>query len=286
VRLGHRATIYEKDAWPGGLNTDGVAPYKMQADESLNEVEYLSAIGIEWRTGVEVGRDVTWHDLESQHDAIFLGMGLGPDARLGIPGEELQGVWGATELIAAIKTGGIIDPTALSSAIVLGGGNTAIDAARELALLGVPKVLLVYRRGPEQIPAYAHERDHALHEGVRFVWHAHPLEFVGNGRLRAVRLARLNEALNPVGEPFETPVDLAAIAVGQARPMDLLARIPGLDAQRGRVLVDPETGQTSNPRYWAGGDLANGGAEVVNAAAEGKRAAHGIDAWLRTGKNR
>lgn len=283
VRLGHRAVIYERASYPGGLNTDGVAPYKMHADEALREAEYLSAIGIEWRLGVEVGRDQTWQQIEAEHDAVFLGLGLGPDARLGVPGEELEGVWGATQLIEAIKTGSSIDPGALGSAIVIGGGNTAIDAARELALLGVPEVRLAYRRGAEQMPSYRHEREHAVHEGVHFLWRTHPLEFVGNGRLEGVRLARLDEALNPVGEPWLERADVAAIAVGQGRLVELLGGIPGLDQERGRVFVDPETGRTSNPRYWAGGDLANGGAEVVNAAAEGKRAAHGIDAWLRSG---
>lgn len=286
ARLGHRAVIYEKSAWPGGLNTDGVAPYKMLADESLREVEYLSAIGIEWRTGVEVGRDVTWVDLEAEFDAVFLGLGLGGDARLGVPGEGLEGVWGATELIEAIKTGNGIDPAKMSSGVVVGGGNTAIDAARELALLGVPEVRVVYRRGPEQIPAYAHEREHAVHEGVRFIWRAQPLEFVGDGRVRGVRIARLDEALKPVGEPIELPAEIVALAVGQARLTGLLSGIAGLQQKGGRTIVDSETGQTTNPHYWAGGDLANGGAEVVNAAAEGKRAARGIDTWLRSGAAR
>lgn len=284
VRFGHRAVIYERAPYPGGLNTDGVAPYKMQADEALREVEWLSAIGIEWRLGVEAGTDVPWSVLEAQHQAVFLGMGLGPDSRLGVPGEELPGVWGASQLIEAIKIGSTIEPERLRSAVVVGGGNTAIDAARELTLLGVPDVRIVYRRGPEQMSGYGHERDHALHEGVRFLWNAHPLEFVGNGRLEGVRLSRLDQALNPVGEPWVEAADVAAIAVGQGRLVEQLAAIGGIQQERGRVFVDPDTGQTSNPRYWAGGDLANGGAEVVNAAAEGKRAAHGIDAWLRSGE--
>lgn len=286
VRLGHRAVIYERSPYAGGLNTDGVAPYKMQADESLAEVEYLSAIGIEWRTGVEVGRDVGWDDLEAGHDAIFLGLGLGEDSRLCVPGEDLDGVWGATELIEAIKTGDAPDPAAISSALVVGGGNTAIDAARELALLGVPEVVVAYRRGPEEASMYEHEYEHAVHEGVRFVWRIQPVALVGDGRVRAARLTRLDHALAAVGEPFEVAVDLVALAVGQARLGELLGAIRGLDHERGRVFVDPETGQTSNPRYWAGGDLANGGAEVVNAAAEGKRAGRGIDAWLRSGAAR
>jgi glutamate synthase (NADPH/NADH) small chain len=283
IRLGHRAVILERRLYRGGLNTDGVAPYKMKADRSLEEVEWLSAIGIEWRDGVEVGKDVGWQALEAEFDAVFLGLGLGPDVPLGLPGERLEGVWGATRLIAAIKTGGepAPDPARIRTAVVIGGGNTAIDAARELALLGVPDVRIVYRRDAERMPAYRHERDHAVHEGVRFEHRLQPLAFEGNGRLEAVRLTALDERLQPVGEPFRLPAELAALAVGQGRLEGLLAGIAGLEVRDGRVVVDPATGRTSNPRYWAGGDLANGGAEVVNAAAEGKKAAHGIDAWLR-----
>ncbi len=283
VRFGHRAVIFEQSAYPGGLNTDGVAPYKMQADEALREAEWLSAIGIEWRLGADVGGgDLPWSRLEEEYDAVFLGLGLGPDARLEVPGEDLFGVWGASALIEAIKTGMTVDPSGIRSAVVVGGGNTAIDAARELALLGVPDVRLAYRRGPDRMPGYAHEREHAVHEGVRFLWNVLPVAFLGNGRLEGVRMTRLDDALNPVGEPWDEAADVAALAVGQGRLTELLAGIADLRLERGRVVVDPETGRTTNSRYWAGGDLANGGAEVVNAAAEGKRAARGIDAWLRS----
>jgi glutamate synthase (NADPH/NADH) small chain len=280
VRFGHRAVVFEKRPYRGGLNTDGVAPYKMKADASLAEVAWLTAIGIEWRDGIEVGRDVTWEALETEFDAVFLGLGLGPDSPLGLPGENLDGVWGATRLIAAIKTGreSVPDPGRVRKAVVIGGGNTAIDAGRELALLGVPDVRIVYRRDAARMPAYHHEREHAVQEGVRFEQRLMPLAFEGNGRLEAVRLIRLDERLEPVGEPFGLPADLAALAIGQSRLEALLAEISGLEVLDGRVVVDPSTGRTTNPKYWAGGDLANGGAEVVNAAAEGKRAAHGIDA--------
>jgi glutamate synthase (NADPH/NADH) small chain len=241
----------------------------------------LSEIGIEWRLGLEVGRDVPWSEIEREFDAVFLGMGLGGDAPLGIPGEDLSGVWGATRLIEAIKTGRAVDPASVYSAIVIGGGNTAIDAARELKLLGVPEVRLVYRRGPESMPAYEHEREHALAEGVGFTWRAVPVAFEGDGRVTGVRVRTVDRGFHPVGEPETLPADLVAVAAGQGRLLDLLETIPGgVELEGGGVRVEPGTGRTSNPRYWAGGDLANGGAEVVNAAAEGKRAARGIHAWL------
>lgn len=283
TRRGHRAVILEKEDYLGGLNTDGVAPYKMQAEASLEEVAYLTAIGIDWRPGVAVGETVSWADLEAEFDAIFLGLGLGDDAALSLPGESLEGVWGATDLIAAFKTGTTLDPGSLSSAVVIGGGNTAIDAARELKLLGVDDVRLVYRRDQDSMRAYAHEQAHALDEGVEFMLHTLPLEFEsddGGDRVAHVKLTRLDDALEPVGEPFRLPADIVAIATGQARLAQLLEGIEGLYHDNGWVKVDAETGQTSKLGYWAGGDLANGGAEVVNAAAEGKRAGRAIDAWL------
>lgn len=279
IRLGHRAVIFERSEYRGGLNTDGVAPYKMRADESLREVEYLSEIGIEWRLGVTVGEDVAWSDLENQYDAIFLGMGLGADAALNVPGEDLDGVWGATRLIAALKTGSGFDPKSSSSAIVIGGGNTAIDAARELRQLGVASVEIVYRRTMEEMPGYPHERAHALEEGVTFRFRTLPLEFEGENRLEAVRVTSLDEELDPIGEPYRLPAEIVAVAIGQEGPRTLGGQIPDLECEWDRVVVDGASGRTSNPRYWAGGDLANGGAEVVNAAAEGKRAAHGIHSW-------
>jgi glutamate synthase (NADPH/NADH) small chain len=145
----------------------------------------------------------------------------------------------------------------------------------------VPDVRIVYRRDGERMPAYRHEREHAVHEGVHFEHRVQPLAFEGNGRLEAVRLTALDDRLEPVGDPFRLPADLAAVAIGQARLEEWLGEIPGLEFDGGRLIVDPASGGTANPKYWAGGDLANGGAEVVNAAAEGKRAAHGIDAALR-----
>lgn len=277
-RLGHRAVVFERSPYPGGLNTDGVAPYKMKADESLAEIEYLSAIGIEWNTGTSVGEDVAWEDLEREFDAIFLGLGLGDDGSLGVPGEDLEGVYGATRLIRMLKTGDRLDPGACETAVVIGGGNTAIDAARELKLLGVSNVRVAYRRASERMSAYEHEVSQAVAEGVQFFYRVVPVAFEGaDGRVRSIRLSAVDADLEPVGDPWEMPADVVAIATGQARLVDLLEAIPGgVQHRRGRVRVDPRTGRTSNPRYWCGGDLANGGAEVVNAAAEGKRAAWGI----------
>lgn len=280
-RLGHACTIYERRPYLGGLNTNGVAPYKLRADRSLEEIDWVLGIGgIEVRTGVEIGRDVTWADLEAKHDAIFIGVGLGPDQRLRIPGEDdLEGVHGAVAFIESMKLGEV-DLSGVKRAAVIGGGNTAIDCVRELLGLGVPEVYMVYRGDEERMSGYRHEWAAARVEGARALWRAQPVAFEGEGgRLARVRYAKLDESKRPTGDEGVLEADLALLAIGQSKLEALLAGLDGVRLDRGRIVVEPD-GATGRPGYFAGGDCANGGKEVVNAAAEGKAAARAIDAWL------
>ena len=266
---GCEVTVYEKGALPGGLNSTGVAPYKMHVEGSLREVAFLREIGVTIRERVEVGRDVTPEQLLKDHDAVFLGLGLGADSALGIPGEPGPGVFGATDWIGRMKLEPNFGLDGTRRALVIGGGNTAIDAARELARLGVPDVALVYRRTEADMPGYRHELEHARHEGVRLLERAVPAAVVrgSGGRLEALRLA----------DGRELPADLMVVAIGQARLGELARRFAGVALDgKGRIVVDPETGRTGNPKVYAGGDAVSGGQEVVNAAQEGKRAARAI----------
>ncbi|MBI5493592.1 MAG: FAD-dependent oxidoreductase [Deltaproteobacteria bacterium] len=281
---GHQCVILEQRALPGGLNTNGVAPYKMKADVGLLEAEMVLGLGVELRTGVTVGKDVKPEDLLAEYDAVFLGVGLGPDGRLAVPGEELAGIIGAVELIDQVKTRGQPLFEGVAHAVVVGGGNTAIDVARELRGLGVPEVTMVYRRGPEHMSAYAHEQDGARHDGVRFLhWHV-PVRFNGEGKVSSLTLARTRledgRLRNVPGSEADVPCELVAMAVGQGTLKDLCTAFAGVDFRDGHVVVDPDTGATGNAKVFAGGDVANGGKEVVNATAEGKRAALAMDRML------
>jgi glutamate synthase (NADPH/NADH) small chain len=261
--------LFEKRAVPGGLNTTGVAPYKMDVDGSLREVGFIRSLGVEIREGVEVGRDVTAADLMRDYDAIFLGIGLGADSRLGIPGEDGAGVVGATVWIERMKLEAGFAIAEVRKALVIGGGNTAIDAARELARLGVPEVTMVYRRTVAEMPGYAHEMEAARKEGVRMIERAIPKEFVrdAKGKLVALRLA----------DGRELPADLVVLGIGQAKLRDVVGPFSGVTLDdKGRILADPATGRTGNEKVYAGGDAISGGQEVVNAAQEGKRAARAI----------
>ncbi|MFO0636995.1 MAG: NAD(P)-dependent oxidoreductase [Nannocystaceae bacterium] len=275
-RLGHAVTIYEKRAMPGGLNTTGVAPYKMRADQSLDEVEWILGIGgIELRTGVEVGTRPSWEALQAQHDALFLGFGLGVDTPLSIPGEELAGIWGAVEFIERLKLGKVA-VSAVRNAVVVGGGNTAIDAVRELLGLGARTVTMLYRGTEAKMSGYHHEWEAARVEGARALWQALPVAALGRDRVEGLRCLRVDDDKRPVlGTEFELEADLVLVAIGQAKLGELVAGLPGVGVERGRILVDGD-GRTGNATIWAGGDCANGGKEVVNASAEGKRAARSI----------
>jgi len=265
---GVSVTVFEKRALPGGLNTTGVAPYKMHVEGSLAEVEFIRSLGVAIETGVEIGKDRKASDLLGEFDAVFLGPGLGSDAKLGIPGEDGQGVIGATAWIERLKLEPGFAVDGVQQALVIGGGNTAIDAARELARLGVADVSMVYRRTADEMSGYAHEMEAARKEGVRLVERAVPAEFVRgkDGKLQALKLA----------DGRTLGADLVVLSIGQARMSDLAKQFPGVAVDpKGLVMVDEGTGRTGNPKVFAGGD-ALGGELVVTAVQEGKRAARAI----------
>lgn len=269
-RHGHACVIFEKGGVPGGLNVTGVAPYKLRAEGALAELDWVMGIGgIDVRLGVEVGKDVGWDTLAA-YDAVFLGVGLGPDRLLG---GELPGVHGAVAWIEKMKLGAV-DLSGVRDAVVLGGGNTAIDCVRELLGLGVPNVTMVYRRTETDMSGYAHEWEAARKYGAKVVWQAAPVGYVGEGAVSGVKCR------TPDGEVV-VPAELVLVAIGQAKLGDTLGKL-GVAVDGGRVVVGAD-GATSRRGWFAGGDLANGGKEVVNAVAEGKRAAAGIHAFLSGG---
>lgn len=286
---GHEAVLYERAALPGGLNTTGVAPYKIRADESLREVESVLGLGaITVKAGAGVGPEgVRGEDLLSEYDAVFIGVGLGPDTRLGVPGEEGPGVVGAITWIESLK---LSPPSAVPARVlVIGGGNTAIDVAREAAGLGVGSVAMAYRRDQASMSGYAHELAGARKEGVVLIENAAPVEFIrdGGGRLAAVKLARTGADGRPIaGETFEHPCELAVLAIGQSKLREIAGEFPGVEVdKRGCVVVDAATRRTGNAKVFAGGDCINGGKEVVNAVADGREAARWLSAqWQKEGK--
>jgi dihydropyrimidine dehydrogenase (NAD+) subunit PreT len=289
---GHETVLFESASFPGGLNTRAIAPHKMHADLPLAELDWLLRAGVEIRTGVRAGRDITFEQIEREYDAFFLGAGLGPDRMPGIPGEDSPGVIGAIALLAGLKTGTIPTPLPWKSVLCVGGGNSAFDAARTLVELGVPDVTLVYRRTEDRLKGYRHEWEEAKLLGVKAVFETLPQEvLVAGGSVTGLRCIRMtagepDESGRPAPVPLpgtdhEIGCDAVILALGQAGPRETLPGLPADIAFDGnRIAVSPESGATNRPGWFAGGDCANGGKEVVNAAAEGKRAARAIDRYL------
>lgn len=287
---GHTCVIFERKEIPGGLNTLGIAPYKMKGPEAMRELEWVLSLGdIELRTGVEIvsGKatgpsQLSADELIAQYDAVFLGLGLGADSKLGVPGEEGPGVWGAVDLIERIKASPGLSFGAAKKAVVVGGGNTALDIAHELALLGL-HVDMVYRRGEADMSGYTHELDGARRDGVRLVEMRQPIAIVrdGGGNVVGVKVERTEGGKTIPGTDEVIPADLVAVAIGQNRATQVALAFGGvqLDA-KGRVVVDPKSHRTGNPKVWSGGDCVNGGKEVVNAAAEAKVAVADINRLL------
>lgn len=279
-RFGHQVTIYERNDYVGGLNTDGVAPYKLKADVSVEEAEWVLSIGgVDVQTGVEVGKDLSWEEIDERHDAVFLGVGLGADKRLGTPGEDLPGVVGAVDWIAQMKIGQV-DVSGITSAAVIGGGNTAMDCVRELLGLGVENVFLVYRGTEENMSGYKHEWNWAKYENAKAHWRAVPVAYEGDGRVERIHCNVLDDDKQPTGEQIVIEADFVLMAVGQAKFGDeLAAAIDGIESEWGKLVVDSK-GALGRPGWYAGGDASNGAKEVVNAAAEGKLAAQTIHQYL------
>lgn len=291
-RFGHHPVIFEAADRPGGLNTYGVAEYKLTPADSVAEAEWVLSHGGELRTGVRVGTDVTVDELLADYDALFIGAGLGISAPLGLPGEDLAGVMPALEFIDGIKASTREEADLRGERVaVIGAGNTAIDAAIQSALLGADKVYLLFRRGRRHMRAYDHEVDKALKAGVELVPQVVPVAIAGDGSVATITCRRTElgdpgpDGRPPVtvvdGSDFELAVTKVLRATGQAPHASLLTEIEGIELSGPKLRVD-EHFRTGHERIWAGGDSVNGGKEVVNAVEHGKQAARDMDRALQT----
>jgi len=283
-RRGHAVNIFEAADEPGGLNRRGIALYKLDPEYALAEAGRVTDLGAELRCGEAVHGEAVVKML-GDYDAVFLGVGLGGGDTLGLPGEEGPGVLDALDFIARAHEGPAGVCEVGRSVVVLGGGNTAIDAALQAMRLGAECVTLVYRRTEDAMPAYRHELELARANGLICEWLATPIAFNREGeKLSALRCQRVRAEgegrgarLVPVeGGEFSLPCDMAIRALGQTPLREFLGGIEGLVLDGACVVVDPATGATGVPGLYAGGDCVNGGAEVVDAVQAGKLAGRAI----------
>jgi len=283
-RAGIEVDIYESKAQPSGLTLHGVAPYKITNQDALDEMAYLEKqFGYKVIYNHPIDSEEQIKELEAKYDSIFLGVGLGKTNRLGLKGSDADQVFGAIEFIEQLKLKHS-EVAIGKQVIVLGGGNTAMDAASECARMGAENVTLAYRGGKERMSAYEFEYDLAKGVGVKGMFHASPLEILEeNGKVKAVRFIRTayeNGKLTDLpNSEFEQACHMVIMATGQSKQTGFLGMI-GLDLdEKGRIKVS-EQYQSSNAQYFAAGDAVNGGVEVVNAVAEAKKAAKGIIDYL------
>ncbi len=289
AKLGYEVVVYESRHEPGGLVTSAIAPYKQMKDPLPAEVAMIERLGVKLHYGVTVGKDISREELERRHHAIFLGVGLGADAKARIPGEELLGVWDALEFIERIKEGH--PPKIGPTVAVIGGGNTAIDVAREAVRLGATDVMVLYRRTEREMPAFKYEVKAARKEGVHFYFLTAPVRLLGDGKVRQIecihmKLGTPDKSGRPAPQPvpgteFTLEVDTVIKAIGQEKRVELFNAL-GLETEGGLVKVH-ENFQTNREKYFAGGDCINGGATVVEAVRDGKLAAQGIAKFLTKG---
>jgi dihydropyrimidine dehydrogenase (NAD+) subunit PreT len=296
ARKGFAVVIFEARPLAGGLDTYGIVSFRLPQPISLWEVEQVRKLGVDIRTGVKVGVDISIAELLEGFDAVVLAAGMGRVPNLGIEGEELAGVYDAIEYVEATKTGVPPFPIQGARVAVIGAGNTAIDAATCSVRLGAGNVKMVYRRTKEEMTAYDFEYEFAKQDGVEFSWLTAPVRIFGNAEgqvthLECIRM-ELSDAVGkdgrripvPVaGSEWLQPVDAVVLAIGQKRQIGLIEQL-GIEHDRGVVVIDELTRRTSNPRIYAAGDivfgLGQGEAMVVSAAEQGKQTAYAISMHL------
>jgi len=290
AKWGYEVTIYDAKEEPGGLDTYGIAPYKMRKKDVLREIKIITDLGVKIVNNTIMGKDKSFEELAKENDAVFIGIGLWNTHRLNIPGNDLDGVFDALNWIEKIKDNPFHAIDVGKRVAVIGAGNTSIDAATEAKRLGAEEVMIIYRRSEAEMPAYEHEYNLAKMDGIIFHWQTSPIEILGTKAVEGLKCIRMKlgepdatgrRRPEPIaGSDFILEVDMVIETLGQKGDADFLSTIEGLEVEKGLIKINETNGQTSIPYVFAGGDCVNGAKEVVNAVQEGKRAARGIHDYL------
>lgn len=299
---GHSVVVYEAWPLPGGLLRYGIPSFKISKTIVDDKIASLDKLGVRFICNTTVGDRVTVEDLfAAGFDAVFLGHGAGQPVKMGIPGEDLKGIYQATEFLVRCNLppeelpAYMREPIDVSKrVVVVGGGDTAMDCLRTALRMGSPEVYCVYRRSEAEMPGIRKEKANSDEEGVQFTYLTAPVAFVHDraGRVKSVICQRMelgepDDSGRPrpvpiAGSEFEMEVDTVVLALGYRADKLLETTTPGLDADRkGLLVTDPETGRTSRPGVFAGGDNVRGPDLVVDAAVDAKVAAAAIDEYLR-----
>lgn len=309
AKKGYQVTIFEALHTAGGVLVYGIPEFRLPKAIVQQEVDALTALGVEIATNVVIGKTLTVDELfEQGYEAVFIGSGAGLPNFMGIPGESLKGVYSANEfltrsnLMKAYEANRATPIMKGGKVAVVGGGNVAMDAARTALRLGAEKVSIVYRRSLEELPARKEEVEHAMEEGIDFLLLNNPVEILGfenpndpkdprNGFVTAMRCIKMELGepdekgrRRPIpieGSEFELPVDTVIMAIGTSPNPLIKSTTSGLEVnRRGGIVIHEDTGETSRKGVYAGGDAVTGAATVISAMGAGKLAAKAIDEYL------
>ncbi|MBU0509691.1 NADPH-dependent glutamate synthase [bacterium] len=302
AKLGHEVTIYEALHRPSGVLVYGIPEFRLPRSVVAKEIDYIRQLGVKFVYDVIIGVTITVDELfEQGYHAVFIGTGAGLPKMMKVPGENLVGVYSANEfltrvnLMGASREGYDTPIRFAKHTVVVGGGNTAMDAARvSLRVSGNP-VTLVYRRSMEEIPARREEIHHAVEEGIKFDLLVAPLEVIGDdkGQVKAIKCIRMglgepddSGRRRPVpieGSEFIIDCDTVIVAIGNSPNPIIPRNTPGIESSKwGTIVADEETGATSRRGVYAGGDIVSGAATVILAMGAGRKAATAMDAYVRT----
>jgi len=276
----------------------GIPEFRLPNDTIEKELEKLKKLGVEIKTDYVVGRTVTFDELLEEYDAVFIGTGAGTPKLPNIPGINLNGIYSANEFLTRVN---LMKAYAFpeydtpikvgKKVIVIGAGNTAMDAARTARRLGA-EVTIAYRRGEEDVTARVEEVAHAKEEGVKFEFFLNPVEFIGdeNGRVKAVKFMRMKaleerdargkRKIVPTGETVVLEADTVVIAIGKTTSKLLRMTLPQIEADEQGIIKVDENLMTNIPGVFAGGDAIRGEATVILAMGDGRKAAKGIMKYL------
>lgn len=301
AKLGYKVTIFEALHRAGGVLQYGIPEFRLPKDKIVEkEIQTVRELGVDIETNVVVGRTVTIDSLlESGYEAVFVGSGAGLPRFMGIPGENLNGVYSANEfltrnnLMKAFREDYITPINAGKKAVVVGGGNVAMDAARTALRLGADTTI-VYRRTEKELPARREEVHHANEEGIHFAMLTNPVEVLGDdkGNVRAVRCIKMelgqpdeSGRRSPVeipGSEFEMETDTVIMSLGTSPNPLIASTTKGLETCRHGCLVTTDDVVTTRPGVFAGGDAVTGAATVILAMGAGRKAAAAIDAFIKS----
>ena len=300
AKLGHQVTIYESWPEPGGVLVYGIPAFKLDKNVVGYKIQDLRDVGVQFITNTRVGEDIMIEDLQHEYDAVFLGTGAGIEATMGIPGEDLAGVWKSTDYLVRANVKEEIRPADKKivpdigkRVAVIGGGDTAVDCARSSIRLGAEEVTIVYRRTEAEMPGNATERHICIEEGVQINYLQAPVAYIGdeNGRVKAMKVIKMElgepdasgrrRPIKIEGSEFIQEVDTVALAVGYWPDPLLGDKTENLATYKwGLILTDEAVGATTREGVFAAGDNVHGPDLVITAVAAAHQAAESMQAYL------